>query len=250
MKKTFLAIALLLMCGSALAQNFNVNLGGIQWTSGATIPTACTDGSWFYKNVAPKGWIQCNGGVFNGASSPVVNTANQGFLWLPTIGIPANQIAGAIIGASNNQVQYLMIVIPYTITVNKITVQLTTASASVSQVADFGIYSADGTTKLLATNAGVTVSTGTATTGYSVAASPLGVVLTPGPYIFAWTSQDNAVQFECNPSSVLPTITGVQATKKYGIAGNSATNGILPTALGTLTTVSASRNIPFAILEP
>lgn len=71
MKKFLLAFSLLITACS-FAQNYNVNVGGIGYSSGPTTPSACPiDGYWFYKNTAPKGWLQCNGGAYTGSTSAV-----------------------------------------------------------------------------------------------------------------------------------------------------------------------------------
>lgn len=65
MKKLFLALAVLFVSSFAGAQNFNGNLFGIQWSSGISVPASCApDGSFFFKNVAPKDWYKCISGSY------------------------------------------------------------------------------------------------------------------------------------------------------------------------------------------
>lgn len=60
-----LLILLFLLSGCAFAQNYNVNVGGISYTSGPSVPGSCPkEGSWFFKNTVTTGWYQCVGGVY------------------------------------------------------------------------------------------------------------------------------------------------------------------------------------------
>ena len=61
---------LLLLCTLRLsAQSYNVNVGGISYSSGPSVPGSCSpEGSWFFKNVATTGWYQCSGGTYSAVS--------------------------------------------------------------------------------------------------------------------------------------------------------------------------------------
>jgi hypothetical protein len=63
--KTLLCILFLFCAAFAVGQNYNVNVGGIQYTSGASVPGSCSRaGSWFFKNTSVVGWYECIGGVY------------------------------------------------------------------------------------------------------------------------------------------------------------------------------------------
>lgn len=62
--KKLLAFLILVFAGftSAIAQNYNFNIGGLQYASGPSVPGACSRaGAYFFKNAATKGWYICNG---------------------------------------------------------------------------------------------------------------------------------------------------------------------------------------------
>ena len=66
MKKLILAFALFLLTSlGASAQNYNFNVGGLQHSSGASVPGSCPqEGGLFFKNAATTGWYQCSGGTY------------------------------------------------------------------------------------------------------------------------------------------------------------------------------------------
>lgn len=69
----------------ASAQNYNFNIGGLQYSSGPAVPGACSpDGRQFFKNATTKGWYTCiagayvaNGGGGSGSVTGVLGTSNQ-----------------------------------------------------------------------------------------------------------------------------------------------------------------------------
>lgn len=258
MKKTFFAIALFLSCGlSAFAQSYNFNISGLQFSSGAAVPGSCSpEGRFFFKNTATKGWYICIAGTYSAIASGVVapasggvaavTVANQGGIFLPTLYMQGANAAQAVI-ASNNQVRYMSVVIPFRQTVNLLTANIGAVSASATQTADFGLYSADGTTLLF--DAQINVSTGQAIGNRQASVSGAPITLNAGVYLFAYTCSDAAVTF-----LTVNTLTGANglmnfaATKQYGTAGNAATSGVLPATLGTLTTANTANNAPLVYL--
>lgn len=73
MKKTFLLLALLFCASGAFAQNnYNVNIGGIQFASGSVVPGSCPkDGGFFWKNVTTENWYMCIAGSYVAIGSGV-----------------------------------------------------------------------------------------------------------------------------------------------------------------------------------
>lgn len=69
MKKLLLLIAVL-TASLASAQNYNFNIGGLQYASGSSAPGSCNRaGSYFFKNSATTGWYVCQGGVYVAVAS-------------------------------------------------------------------------------------------------------------------------------------------------------------------------------------
>lgn len=83
--RKLLLIAFLFIAGLASAQSFNVNIGGISYTSGAGVPGSChPNGSWYF-NQTNSTWYQCISGTWTstnggGGGSGTVNigTATHG----------------------------------------------------------------------------------------------------------------------------------------------------------------------------
>lgn len=63
MKKLLL---FLLFATAAFGQeNYNINVGGLPFTSGSSVPGSCPrDGAFFWKNATTKGWYQCVAGAY------------------------------------------------------------------------------------------------------------------------------------------------------------------------------------------
>lgn len=169
----------------------------------------------------------------------LVGTSDQGY-FIPSSTMPTTQLAGTVITA-NNQVRALQVVLPFKMTVAKITVAVTALAAA--STCDMGFYSADGTTKIV--NAG----------GFSGAAVAIvtttitPVTLNPGPYYFAWTCSDSTVGFRALAfSTEMGNILNNQTVKKSGTAANAASGGVLPSSLGAITGVAAISQ-PFAAFE-
>jgi len=155
-----------------------------------------------------------------------LNIADQGGFWPPFILTPQNAATGGTIPANNN-VGVCQFVLPFSVQVGKITVKITTSVANA--VADVGIYSIAGN-RLLNTG------------GFSAAVqvvlttSIVPIILQPGFYYYAWTLSNFNAQLLATavPASGIGEIMNNQTTKKYGIAANAASAGVLPQTLGTI----------------
>lgn len=85
MKKILLAVIFTALSIAAFGQeNYNINVGGLPFTSGSSVPGSCPrDGAFFWKNSTTKGWYQCVAGAYiaiassGGTVTSVSGTANQ-----------------------------------------------------------------------------------------------------------------------------------------------------------------------------
>ncbi len=177
------------------------------------------------------------------ATVATVDTAEEGYWW----GLTA--WGGAVSAASPiaaDIVRGLQFVLGYRLVVGRLSLEITTLSVGGS--IGVGIYSADGQTRLI-TSAAIS----TTTTGVKTAILAAAVTLEPGTYWFAWTA-DNTTVNTANISRPIQAgnILNARTTKKFVVAGNGPDSpGVLPSALGTLTTaVGAAIVTPLTIFEP
>lgn len=80
MKRILLLLALL--AGTAFGQSFNINVGGLPFRSGSSVPASCTpNGAWFFKTSTTQGWYQCIAGIYvivgSGSGSGSVSSVGQ-----------------------------------------------------------------------------------------------------------------------------------------------------------------------------
>lgn len=112
--------------------------------------------------------------------------------------------------------------LPYTITVNSLSVVVTTAQAS--STVQLGIYSMAGT-KLLATGTIASTSTGLKTGTVTT------TTLTPGFYIMAFVTNNTLTKV----SAYTVSTSGFYDTVYGGTAANVVSGGVMPATLGTIT---------------
>lgn len=183
-------------------------------------------------------------GVLPAGSGGVANlTTGLGFFFGGYVSKPPGGSSLAVLTASANQVRAFEFVLPYAITVGHCA---WFTGASAGDTVDFGIYSSDGTTKLL--DCGATVSAGSsAAQQISTSSTPL----TPGVYYFAWTqtgTPTTTFQIQGDTSGNVTAILNINSQKRFVTAGNTATAGALPSSLGTLT-AAFSGNMPVVVFE-
>lgn len=65
MKKILALLVVLCGCGAAMGQNSSANVGGVNFSSGASIPAACTAPSYFFKTSATQSYSICIGGTYS-----------------------------------------------------------------------------------------------------------------------------------------------------------------------------------------
>jgi hypothetical protein len=176
---------------------------------------------------------------------PTFSTANQGIFWGPGIvsptGLGVSNYESPV--ASANTVQAYQFVLLFTITISHITFAY--YPGVIGNHVGFGIYSADGTTKLVDTGAVAF----TSNTGGSQTTTISPVTLSPGVYWFAQTGDTTAAILVASPSSAPTTDynyyywNNASVHPKSIVAGNASTGGALPSSLGTLTAASNTNNV-------
>lgn len=184
-----------------------------------------------------------------------ISSANQGY-WLSTLGLgglwSANAANNVVIDTSSaaNTVYALQVVLPFSVSITRVTVSLGTASSSKNLVV--GIYSADGQTKLL--DSGAFDGGGAGSTAQQ---NVIGSVSLPaGCYWFAWAGDYTTATpswWSIATNANMGGIFNKRTTKKYAICGNKMVATSLPSALGTLTTSAFTNTfvaIPVAMFEP
>jgi hypothetical protein len=169
----------------------------------------------------------------------LVNTANQGGFFGGTE-VPENSAVAATFISANNQVRGMQFCTSKQYVVGQVSIEVTTTVAA--SLTSVGLYSADGTTKLIDSGTFDT-SAGTLKTN---AITP--VTINPGCYCYAWTSNDATVQLRQTQLGNTNVVMNAQTTKKLFQAGNASSAGVLPSSLGTMTTASG-QNPPVAFFE-
>lgn len=163
----------------------------------------------------------------------IVSVASQGYLYGGNL--PHNSAStGSGAGHTANVLGALMFVLPFTITVRKVSMVIT-AAFGVGQVFNLGIYSADKNTKLIEAS----FDGNSATRQVVTLATP--VVLTPGVYWYVWAPSGGATGQYFASVPGIGTGTGPQASiPAQGTAANPMVGGILPATLGVITTTVAT----------
>lgn len=176
-----------------------------------------------------------NGGVAN------LITSGQGFFW--GYGLIDNSVGGTstvIAPTGNNNVLVWQFVIPFRITVRKITFS-NGSTVTAAATATFGIYDISGN-KLIDSG---TFSTAVAS---QTVTNTLGtpVTLNPGVYWFAQSCSNtsNTSSGNINDSAAGRTMRNASGVRQ-GTAANSASSGVLPSTLGTVT--GTTNRVPVAV---
>ena len=183
-----------------------------------------------------------NGNLTDSGIAPyAVGTGGEGFLFLPSITQPTSSGANTPFSGTASQVRAIQFTLPYKITINKISTYVNTSSTGSFNL---GIYSADGSSKLLDTGA-ITCNGGNQT--FTLGTS---LVLQPGAYFFAFAATGTtcaAAGIGGPLNSGFELIMNNNATiTRFGTAG-SLMSGSLPSSL---TVTAASFGIPVAFAEP
>lgn len=243
---------------ASVSVTFVGSLDGTTWTT-LDSNTSTTGTSRTVANANSYRFLGCVPGTLTGGSSPTITcqisvtstaagggasvmTPNQGY-WMANPH-PYTAIANAVLDTVANRVNALQVVIPYPGAYTQATWWV---QASAGDTVDFGLYSADGQTRIL--DVGPTVTAGTAAAQKS---APFTLTQVPaGVYYLAWT-QTGTPSTTLGAYTTNADIVGIlqaQTTKKLVRCGNTATAGALPSSLGTLTT-GAAATVPIVLFEP
>ena len=133
-----------------------------------------------------------------------------------------------------NEVRVFQFSLPFAVAIGRVTLEIFNFGNSTT---DIGLYNSAGN-RILYTGGFGTSSVG------AINPAILGApVLVPaGVYYFAQTSTNNVITFR-QLTAYLGTIFGATNAQRYGIAANPATNGVLPTSLGSFGLFTASQSI-------
>lgn len=184
----------------------------------------------------------------------VVNAADRGLLWLPTVEEPAAiAVTGVVAAADSSQGYAQMVTIPFDITVGRVTVYLV---ANVNTATcDVGLY--DMTQHLLVSVGGFTA---TGLVANLISKTVSVTHLPPGNYWYAQTCNDTTVQF----AAVLRTdaMTQLMQNKNSGpscipakdvqfhFTNHSGLNGVLPTVMGDVGCASPLQTLQLNFESP
>lgn len=140
--------------------------------------------------------------------------------------LPANTSAASDADSGGaNHVRCIRIHLPSSIKVASIHFNIPTGEAG--KFASVGIYSEDGTTRLI-TSGAVSI----ASTGVKSVALGTPVTLAAGMYWLAWTMDSTTGRFSCLSLGVSGVFNGT--TVQYGESPNAGSGGAVPTSLGTV----------------
>jgi len=179
------------------------------------------------------------------ASGAVLSTADQGGFYACLVAPPSSDLVGTqSIVLSTTEVRACQVVIPFTITVRRVSGYVSNAVTSTQ--CDIGIYNASGT---LLWHAPLN----TSSTG-AVTATSTGVTLSPAVYWTAWTCSGSASVGVFGLSRTwyqADLIQGNGASPEYATGASAVSAGTLNASLGTLTGwVHGSTNLPAFYFQP
>lgn len=185
-----------------------------------------------------------NGGVAN------ISTAGQGY-WhaIPPLGAGLTFNTNSVIAATANRVYMCQVVLEHRQKISQVTfVTGSTAGITAGNNFGWGIYSADGTTKLTSINVAGAVAT---STGVVTTITP--ITLDPGAYWIAWVCTLNTTTMSAFAEAGNAIMMGSAAgqVKRWGDAGasNSTSAGSLPSSL-VLPSTASGQTMPVLFCEP
>lgn len=102
--RRILVLLILSLPTLVLAQGWNVNVGGLPFRSGASVPGTCSvNGALFFKTTATRNWYYCSGGTFIafGTGTGSGSVTSVGFIGgLISVGTPTTTPAFTVAGTS------------------------------------------------------------------------------------------------------------------------------------------------------
>lgn len=167
------------------------------------------------------------------ADMPVlIDTADQGYFFGGTIYMPQNTLGASL--SSANQVRVMQFVLPFPVSIGKVTISVSTGAASA--LGDVGIYDIS---KNLLVHAAAAMDL-SAIAVVQGALSTVPYTLPPGKYWLAWTASSATPQATCSVITRVDLFFNANANKKLGTAANASVSGVLPSSLGAITASAVS----------
>ncbi len=188
------------------------------------------------------------GRLATGWSPLLIDTADRGYFFAVTVQAPETSGATTTFGANVHRVWQF--VLPFAVTTNQISFEVTAASGAATSLG-LGLW--DTACGTLLANSGVMTAGGTPdinTTGIktkTLAGGP--VTLNPGVYWLAMTTDSTALTLRSTglPSQAINLI-NAQTNKKFAQAANNGTTGAFPASCGAVTT-AVSNQPPMVVFE-
>lgn len=171
--------------------------------------------------------------ALSAADMPVlIDTADQGYFWGGTIYLPSNTLGGSL--SSANQVRVMQFVLPFPVTIGKVSISVSTGAASA--LGDVGIYDIS---KNLLVHAAAAMDL-SAIAVVQAALSTVPYTLPPGKYWLAWTANSASPLATLAVTTRVDLLLNANASKKLGTAANASVSGVLPATLGAITAAAIS----------
>jgi hypothetical protein len=184
--------------------------------------------------------------VINQGGGASFSTPGQGYFFGPGIFLPLSEIPrtqGASWSPTNNQVSVIQFTTDCSFQVSKITMSV--IGNALGKFAGFGIYSADGNTKIVDSAAMSVNANGLIT------ASITPVLFGPGTFNYAQTSDSTTASIYLSPSVSTNDSNFMNANvaaPRYAVAANASVAGQLPATLGALSPVGVLTTFDTALV--
>jgi hypothetical protein len=175
-------------------------------------------------------------------TSVAAGTVNPGYFISAGMGLNAiygPSLTPGTISTTNNQITGFKFPLPFAIPINKISVNVVGAVSG--KHANFGIYDATGTTKILDSGALLCTAPGIKTVS-KTATLPIG------NYIYVQSADDSGVQVDALNLPGLSGLINVGVTRTFQ-AANPTVAGVLPSTLGALTPDSIFLAMAIALFQ-
>ena len=185
--------------------------------------------------------IDANGNAQASGIAPDTSwTAGQNYIWFPSIGQPGNVGIGTPFPTNIN---FLIFNAPYTMSVHRMTVYVTTHSAGKNFVV--GLYDVTGATLL----GQATIPCGSTDNQSATAATSVAFTVQTGtPYMVGWINDDSTCAVTAMANNGWNSILNANSAKRLGTTSGSLTGDTMPTPIGTLTV--GQHAMPYILLEP
>lgn len=171
-----------------------------------------------------------------------IATVDQGYVYLPTVGMPSYSVLTQQLMISANQVKATQFVLPFRLKVSDIQVYVSTGVGG--GLCGCGIYSADGGTLLLQSGP----MDATSSSRKKATLDP-AITLEAGAYWYAWTLNSEDIRLAALNNSTYVNTLFYDTNPQMGKATNVSSGCNLPSTLGTIT-FETTMKIPIALMKP